>query len=227
MPLILVGSHGHSSCLGGHKGYLKPRLAVQNSHSTPRPHYSLPHKAIYAVWQHSSYKQRESTDSGRVKGSGSIFFFFFQTSDFFEFDCNFSSTLMPALPQRAQGVSSSPLHCKQLYLAHGWRFLLEERVALAKRRLFTGKSTKEIVLQCWDYSALGTTKMTGEKNPQKTTEQLTKVKCTLSAPPTKIHITHDQRLRGCANGCWHNPACPSPLPQASTGGCGQAPVSPG
>lgn len=65
-------------------------------------------------------------------------------------------------------------------------------MALAKHHLFTGKSTKEVVFQCWDYSAHGTTKMTGEKNPPKTTKQLTKVKFTLSAPPKSPHHTRPE-----------------------------------
>lgn len=103
--LILRGSHGHSSCLGGQKGYLKPRLAVQSSQSRPQPHYNLPHKAIYVVWQHGSHKQREHTDSRIAKGSGLIFF---RTSDFFEFDCNFSNTLMPVPPQSTRGFPAVP-----------------------------------------------------------------------------------------------------------------------
>lgn len=221
--LILLGSHGHSSCLGGQKGYLKPRLAVQSSQSRPQPHYNLPHKAIYVVWQHSSHKQREHTDSRIAKGSGLIFF---RTSDFFEFDCNFSNTLMPALPQSTRGFRQSPplqatLPCPWLEVSPGGEG------GTGKTPLVHGQVNKRSCFSVLGlFSSWYNQNDRGKKTP-KNNKTTNKSKIYFISPPPKVHITHDQRLRGCINGCWHNPACPSPLPQVSTGSCGQAPVSPG
>lgn len=55
----LTGLHAYSSSLSGQNGYLKPRLAVQSSQTRPHSDYNFPCKAIYVVWQHSSYKQNE------------------------------------------------------------------------------------------------------------------------------------------------------------------------
>lgn len=120
---------------------------------------------------------------------------------------------------RAQGVSSSPFHCKQLCL--GWKFLLVERHSASV--LLMGKSAKEVVFQHWDCSSLDTTKMT-EKKPQETTEKQIKVKLTLKKKSTS-HMSRG--WEGVFNGCCHNPTSRSPLPHVSTGNCGQAPVSPG
>lgn len=105
--LILAGSHGLSSCLGGQNRHPRPRLAVQSSESRARSHHGLSHKAISVVWQHNSCKQHECTGSRIAKGSGLIFLKK-KTSDFLEFGCGFSNTLIPALPQSTGSSQQSP-----------------------------------------------------------------------------------------------------------------------
>lgn len=114
------------------------------------------------VWQHNSYKQNEYIDSWIVKGSGLIFF----KNDFFEFICHFSNILIPALPQSAAAAqwefpvvpstaSNSTLSMvRSLFWRRRWHWQ-NTACSCSSPQV----SIHKVFFQCWDYSALGTTKI--------------------------------------------------------------------